>query len=33
MGEGLAVLAGSLNTVRTMATRDIYETDSTKTSD
>ena len=25
MGEGLAVLAGSLNTVRTMATRDIYE--------
>ncbi len=26
MGEGLAVLAGSLNTVRTMATRDIYET-------
>ena len=26
MGEGLAVLAGFLNTVRTMATRDIYET-------
>jgi transcription initiation factor TFIIB len=26
MGEGLAVLAGSLNTVRTMAVRDIYET-------
>ena len=26
MGEGLAVLAGSPNTVRTMATRDIYET-------
>ena len=26
MGEGLAVLAGSLNTVSTMATRDIYET-------
>nr|WP_326837060.1 transcription initiation factor IIB family protein [Halarchaeum rubridurum] len=26
MGEGLAVLASSLNTVRTMATRDIYET-------
>jgi len=26
MGEGLAVLAGSLDTVRTMATRDIYET-------
>jgi len=26
MGEGLAVLAGSLKTVRTMATRDIYET-------
>ncbi|PSP38454.1 transcription initiation factor IIB [Halobacteriales archaeon QH_7_65_31] len=25
MGEGLAVLASSLNTVRTMATRDIYE--------
>jgi len=25
MGEGLAVLAGSQNTVRTMATRDIYE--------
>ncbi len=25
MGEGLAVLAGSLNTVKTMATRDIYE--------
>jgi transcription initiation factor TFIIB len=25
MGEGLAVLAGRLNTVRTMATRDIYE--------
>ncbi len=25
MGEGIAVLAGSLNTVRTMATRDIYE--------
>ncbi len=25
MGEGLAVLAGSRNTVRTMATRDIYE--------
>lgn len=25
MGEGLAVLAGSLNTVRTMTTRDIYE--------
>ena len=27
MGEGLAVLASSLNTVRTMAIRDIYETD------
>jgi transcription initiation factor TFIIB len=26
MGEGLAVLAGSRNTVRTMVTRDIYET-------
>jgi len=26
MGEGLTVLASSLNTVRTMATRDIYET-------
>ena len=26
MGEGLAVLAGFRNTVRTMATRDIYET-------
>jgi len=26
MGEGLAALAGSLNTVRSMATRDIYET-------
>ena len=26
MGEGLAVLASSQNTVRTMATRDIYET-------
>ena len=26
MGEGLAVLAGSQNTVRTIATRDIYET-------
>jgi len=26
MGEGRAELAGSLNTVRTMATRDIYET-------
>jgi hypothetical protein len=26
MGEGLAVLAGSLNTVRTMVTRVIYET-------
>ena len=26
MGEGLAVLASSLNTVRTMAIRDIYET-------
>jgi len=26
MGEGLTVLASSRNTVRTMATRDIYET-------
>ena len=26
MGEGRAILAGPLNTVRTMATRDIYET-------
>jgi transcription initiation factor TFIIB len=26
MGEGLAVLASSLNTMRTIATRDIYET-------
>jgi hypothetical protein len=26
MGEGRAILAGSRNTVRTMATRDIYET-------
>jgi len=27
IGEGLAVLASSLNTMKTMATRDIYETD------
>jgi len=32
MGEGLTVLASSRNTVRTMATRDIYETTFDETS-